>query len=82
VQVLLRALGELTIGRRIYWPVFEAASRFGLPVCLHTGGLYRHAPMGNGWPSYFVEDYVTQSAGFEGAWSACWQKACFRSFPI
>jgi predicted TIM-barrel fold metal-dependent hydrolase len=81
VQVLLPALGELTIGRRIYWPVFEAASRFDLPVCLHTGGLYRHAPMGNGWPSYFVEDYVTQSAGFEGALVSLLAEGVFQKFP-
>lgn len=81
VQVLLPVLGELTIGRRIYWPVFEAASRAGLPICLHSGGLYRHAPTGSGWPSYFVEDYVTQSAGFEGALVSLLAEGVFSKFP-
>ena len=81
VQVLLPSLGELPIGRRIYWPVFEAASRAGLPVCLHAGGLNRHAPMGNGWPSYFVEDHVIQAAGFEGALISLLAEGVFQKFP-
>jgi len=71
----------MPIGRRIYWPVFEAAARAGLPVCLHAGGLYRQAPMGNGWPSYFVEDYVTQSTGFEGALVSLLAEGVFQKFP-
>jgi len=81
VQILLPSLGEMPIGRRIYWPVFEAAARAGLPVCLHAGGLYRQAPMGNGWPSYFVEDYVTQSTGFEGALVSLLAEGVFQKFP-
>jgi predicted TIM-barrel fold metal-dependent hydrolase len=81
VQVLLPALGELPIGRRIYWPVFETAQRAKLPICLHAGSLYRHAPMGSGWPSYFVEDYVTQSTAFEGALVSLLAEGVFRQFP-
>ncbi len=81
VQVLLPALGELPIGRRIYWPVLEAAERAGLPICLHAGSLYRQGPMGNGWPSYFVEDYVTQSTAFEGSLVSLLAEGVFQKFP-
>ncbi|WP_022721049.1 amidohydrolase family protein [Rhodopseudomonas sp. B29] len=81
VQVLLPVIGELTIGRRIYWPVFEAASRAGLPICLHAGSLNRHAPTGVGWPSYYVEDYVSQSAGFEASLVSLLAEGVFQKFP-
>jgi predicted TIM-barrel fold metal-dependent hydrolase len=81
VQVLLPSLGELPIGRRIFWPVFEAAERARLPICLHAGSLYRHAPMGSGWPSYFVEDYVTQATAFEGALVSLLAEGVFEKFP-
>ena len=61
VQVLLLAMGELPLGRRAHWPIYEAAERLGLPIGVHAGSSYRHAPTPAGWPSYFVEDYVAQS---------------------
>src|SRR3546814_7348621 len=46
VQVLLLAMNEAPLGRRHYWPIFRAAERFGLPVGIHAGTGYRHAPTG------------------------------------
>jgi predicted TIM-barrel fold metal-dependent hydrolase len=44
------------LGRRRYWPIYEAAARHGLPVGLHTSGFNGHAPTAGGWPSYYVEE--------------------------
>ena len=44
------------LGRRRYWPIYEAAVRHGLPVGLHTSGFNGHAPAASGWPSYYVEE--------------------------
>jgi predicted TIM-barrel fold metal-dependent hydrolase len=44
------------LGRRRYWPVYEAASAHGLPIGLHTSGFNGHAVTGGGWPSYYVEE--------------------------
>jgi hypothetical protein len=65
VQVLMYVMGEVPLGRRTYWPVYEAAVKHGLPIGVHAGSGYRHPPTSIGWPSYFMEDYVAQSAAFE-----------------
>ena len=44
------------LGRRRYWPVYEAAVAHGLPVGLHTSGFNGHAVTPAGWPSYYVEE--------------------------
>jgi hypothetical protein len=65
VQVLVPAMGEMTLGRRQYWPIYEAAERHGLTIGIHAGSTYRFAPTSIGWTSYLFEDYVAQSAAFE-----------------
>ena len=65
VQVLLLAMGEMLLGRRLYWPVYAAAEKHGLAVGIHAGSSYHHAPMPSGWPAHRVEDYVAQSTAFE-----------------
>ena len=44
------------LGRRRYWPIYEAAVRHHLPVGLHTSGFNGHAPSATGWPSFYVEE--------------------------
>jgi predicted TIM-barrel fold metal-dependent hydrolase len=65
VQVLVLAMGEAPLGRRQYWPVFEAAERHGLPIGIHAGSSYRHPVTSLGWPSWYVEDYCAQAQGFQ-----------------
>ncbi len=65
VQILMPAAGEMTYGKRYYWPIYEAAVKHGLPVGLHAGSMYRYAPTSNGWPSHFLHDYVAGHQVFE-----------------
>ncbi len=44
------------LGRRRYWPIYEAAAAHGLPVGLHTSGFNGHAVTPAGWPSFYVEE--------------------------
>jgi predicted TIM-barrel fold metal-dependent hydrolase len=81
VQVLLYAMGEMPLGRRSYWPIYEAAVRHGLPIGVHAGSGYRHAPTSIGWPSYFMEDYVAQSAAFETQLLSLIAEGAFAKFP-
>ena len=55
VQVLLLAMGEMPLGRKIYWPIYEAAERHGLPIGIHPGSSARHPTTSVGWPSYLLE---------------------------
>jgi predicted TIM-barrel fold metal-dependent hydrolase len=81
VQVMLPAMMELPIGRRYHWPIYETAERLGLPVGFHAGSTYRHAPTPTGWPSYFVEDYVAQSHGFQSQLMSLLAEGVFTKFP-
>ena len=44
VSVLVLAQGENLLGRRHYWPVWQAAEKHRLPIAIHAGSAYRQAP--------------------------------------
>lgn len=81
VQVLLLAMQEAPLGRRIYWPIYEAAEKHGLAIGIHAGSLFRVAPTTSGWPSYFTEDYVVQSSAFESQLVSFIAEGVFQKFP-
>lgn len=64
VQVLLLSMAQMPLGRRFYWPIYEAAARHDLPIAIHAGSGFRHAMSASGWPSYLVEDYVNYPDAF------------------
>jgi len=81
VQVLVLSQADMPLGRRHYWPIYEAAERLGLPVGIHAGSMYRHAPSSAGWPSYYVEDYVAYAGGFENQLLSLIAEGVFAKFP-
>jgi predicted TIM-barrel fold metal-dependent hydrolase len=81
VQVLMFVSGEVTLGRRQLWPIYEVAARLGLPIGVHAGGAYRYAPTAVGWPSYYVEDYVSQSGAFENQIQSMISEGVFTKYP-
>jgi hypothetical protein len=47
------------LGRSKYWPIYEVASHYGLPIATHAFGA-GHSPItGAGWPSFYIEDHVS-----------------------
>lgn len=66
VQVMLPVRSAMPYGNPSFWPVFEAAERNGLAICLHAGGMPGNAPTGTGWPSTYAE----QVAGMAGAFQS------------
>jgi hypothetical protein len=81
VQVLVLAMGEMPLGRRMYWPIYRAAERFGLPIGIHAGSLMRHAPTQSGYLSYLAEDYVTQAQAFATQTISLVAEGVFAKFP-
>jgi predicted TIM-barrel fold metal-dependent hydrolase len=65
VSVLVLAQGESLLGRRHYWPVWQAAERHRLPLAMHAGSQYRSAPSSIGWPSYRYEYYLAEAQAFQ-----------------
>jgi predicted TIM-barrel fold metal-dependent hydrolase len=81
VQVLMLVSGEVTLGRRQLWPIYRLAERLELPIGVHAGSAYRYAPTPIGWPSYYVEDYIAQSAAFENQLQSMIAEGVFAKFP-
>lgn len=80
VQVLMLAMGQNLLGKRSHWPIYEAAQRHNLPVCVHAGSLYHHPPMA-GWGSFAYEDYVANAFSFENQVLSLVSEGVFQKFP-
>lgn len=81
VQVLLLAANEMLLGRRYYWPIYEAAEQYGLPIGIHAGTAFRHAPTPSGWPSHLAQDYVSHTMAFEAELLSLMGEGVFNHFP-
>lgn len=81
VQVLLPAMVDTPLGQRKFWPIYEAAQRHNLPVGIHAGSSYRHAVTPVGWPSFYVEDYASQSYAFQGQVGSLIAEGVFTKYP-
>ena len=81
VQVQLLASNEIMLGRKYYWPIYEMAVKHGMPVGIHGGGAYRHAPTSVGWPSHYLQDYVSHTMGLEGALLSLMAEGVFGHVP-
>ena len=81
VQVLMLSQAEIPLGRRPNWPIYRAAEKHGLPVGIHAGSAFLHPPSATGWPSYYLEDYVSQAPGFAGTLNSLLAEGVFVKFP-
>ncbi|WP_207957018.1 amidohydrolase family protein [Rubrobacter tropicus] len=80
-QVLLLARSEMPYGERYYWPIYEAAERHGLPVCIHAGGSAGNPITSVGWPSYYIEDYVGFAQAFQAQVVSMVTAGVFAEYP-
>lgn len=81
VQILVPAAIEAPLGRRMYWPIYAAAEKHGLPLCIHAGSTFRHSSTSNGWPSYYLEDYVVMAHAFQAQLLSLIAEGVFTKFP-
>ncbi|HEY8596667.1 MAG TPA: amidohydrolase family protein [Devosiaceae bacterium] len=80
-QVLLLTRTADPLGRRRYWPIYEAAERHGFPVAIHVFGSPGHAPTPAGWPSYYLEEMTSHSAACQGMIASFVAEGVFERFP-
>ena len=58
IQVIIPAGSRLPYGNRFYDPIYKAAQKYGLPICVHFGAEgagFANAPTAAGYPSYYLE---------------------------
>ena len=56
VQVLMLSRTCEPLGRRRYWPIFEACARNNLPLAIHAFGYGGNPITSGGWPSFYIEE--------------------------
>jgi predicted TIM-barrel fold metal-dependent hydrolase len=79
--VLLLAQSLEPLGRRRYWPIFEAAVANELPVLMHlsSGGGHPNTP--NGWGSYHTEYHIAHVQSFQAQLVSLVCEGVFERFP-
>src|SRR5258707_878669 len=81
VSILVLAQGESLLGRRHYWPVYQAAEKHKLPIAIHAGSQYRGAPSSIGWPSYRYEYYLAEAQASQAQVLSLIYEGVFGKFP-
>src|SRR5205823_2733707 len=81
VSVLVLSQGETLLGRRHFWPVYQVAEKYRLPIAIHAGSQYRGAPSSIGWPSYRYEYYLAEAQAFQAQILSLIYEGVFGKFP-
>jgi uncharacterized protein len=81
VQVMLGIRTSEPIGRRKYWPMFEAAVAHNLPIGMHFGSQGGSPITGAGWPSMYLEDHAGMSTAFQAQVISLIYEGVFERFP-
>jgi uncharacterized protein len=81
VQVLLPVRAEAPLGKRRYWPLYQAAERHDLAVGIAAGGVSGNPITPVGWPSYYLEDYVSIAQAFQAQVVSLVSEGVFTNHP-
>jgi predicted TIM-barrel fold metal-dependent hydrolase len=81
-QIIISPRSAEPLGRRRYWPIYEAAERAGLPIGLHPAALSGGAPStGSGWPTYYMHEHYTFTSGLQSTVASLILEGVFERFP-
>jgi predicted TIM-barrel fold metal-dependent hydrolase len=81
VQVQFGGRPAEPMGRRKYWPIYEAAEHHGLKVMSHAFGAGGHPITGAGWPSFYIEDHVGPAQSMQANIISLVGEGVFERFP-
>jgi len=81
VQIMLAPRSSEPLGRERYWPIYEAAQAFDLPLGIHSYGVGGHASTGGGWPSFYMEEHYATTMGGPAVMSSLVFEGVLERFP-
>jgi uncharacterized protein len=81
VQVLLRSRTSEALGKRRYWPIYEAAVEAGLPVGVHVFGTSGRPASNTGWPSFYIEDMIEHAVCCQAQVASLVVEGVFERYP-
>ena len=81
-QVIISPRTIEPLGRRKYWPIFEAIVRNDLVLGLHPAGVSGgHASSGTGWGTYYMQEHYNFGSGLIGNVVSLILEGVFERFP-
>jgi uncharacterized protein len=80
-HVLFLSRTSELLGKRRYWPIFEAAVEAGLPVGVHVFGSSGRPMSNTGWPSFYVEEITEHSASLAASVASLIFEGTFERYP-
>ncbi|HEY8601650.1 MAG TPA: amidohydrolase family protein [Thermomicrobiales bacterium] len=84
VQVLLASAARIPYGNVAYWPLYEAAVQYDLPVAIHVGAEgtgIANPPTGVGYPSTYLEFHTDHSQTMMAHCVSLVTEGVFERFP-
>ncbi|HSR22380.1 MAG TPA: amidohydrolase family protein, partial [Candidatus Eisenbacteria bacterium] len=81
VQINVSPRANEPLGRRRYWPIYDACERHGLPLGVHFGGYSGHPVSSSGWPSFYLEDHTGMAMAFQAQLVSLVFEGVFERFP-
>lgn len=84
VQVLLPSAARIPYGQEFYWPIYQAAVEYDLPVAIHVGAEgtgVANAPTGVGYPSTYLEFHTGHSLTMMAHCVSLVTDGAFSAFP-
>ena len=81
VQVLFMGRFQEPMGRRKYWPIYEACAEAGLHVATHAFGAYGQPITGAGHASYYIEDHTSPPQAVQANVTSLVVEGVFDRFP-
>jgi uncharacterized protein len=80
-HVLLKTRTNDLLGKKRYWPIYEAAVEAGLPIGVHVFGTSGRAASNTGWPSFYIEDMTEHSSCCQAQVVSLILEGVFECFP-
>jgi predicted TIM-barrel fold metal-dependent hydrolase len=81
VQIAVPPRTTEPLGRRRYWPLFQAAVEHDLPIALHSAAYGPNANSGGGWLSYYIEEHYAFAHSLQTVVSSLIMEGVFERFP-
>jgi uncharacterized protein len=81
VQVLLASRTLEPLGRRRYWPLYDAARSLDLPIGIHFGGAGGFPTTAAGLPSFYFEEHAGMATAFQDQLTSLVFEGVFQRFP-
>lgn len=81
VQVLFTGRPREPMGRRRYWPIYEACAETGLHIASHAFGAAGEPITGSGPASYYIEDHIGPPQAIQANITSLVVEGVFQRYP-